>query len=64
MPVDGRWTFDDDGSGGARVHFVAEGPVTGPMRFLEPLLQRGVARSFRKSHELLAQNVEDSARTG
>src|SRR5829696_5521993 len=61
MPVDGRWTFEEDGAGGTRVRFVAEGPVTGPMRLLEPLLRRGVARSFRHYHALLARNVEASA---
>ena len=61
MPVDGRWTFEDDGSGGARVHFVAEGEIGGPMRLIEPLVSRGVARSFRHYHELLARNVEAAA---
>jgi uncharacterized protein YndB with AHSA1/START domain len=61
MPVDGRWTFEEDGAGGTRVRIVAEGPVTGPMRLLEPLLRRGVARSFRHYHALLARNVEASA---
>jgi len=63
MPVDGRWTFEDDGHGGTRVQFVADGPSTGPMRLVEPLVQRGVARSFRHYHELLARNVEASARS-
>ena len=58
MPVDGRWTFDDDGVSGTRVRFVAEGELTGPMRFLEPLVRRGVARSFRHYHASLARNVE------
>jgi carbon monoxide dehydrogenase subunit G len=58
VPVDGRWTFDDDGAGGSRVHFVAEGPLRGPMRLLEPLMKRGIDRSFRHYHELLARNVE------
>jgi uncharacterized protein YndB with AHSA1/START domain len=58
MPVDGRWTFDDDGAGGTTVHFVAEGELSGPMRLVEPLVRAGVARSFRHYHELLARNVE------
>jgi carbon monoxide dehydrogenase subunit G len=61
MPVDGRWTFEEDGVGGTRVHFVAEGPLTGPMRLIEPLVRRGVARSFRDYHALLARNVEAAA---
>jgi carbon monoxide dehydrogenase subunit G len=58
VPVDGRWTLEDDGAGGTRAHFVAEGRLTGPMRLVEPLVQRGVARSFRHYHALLARNVE------
>jgi carbon monoxide dehydrogenase subunit G len=58
MPVDGRWTFEDDGSGGSQVHFVADGELTGLARLFEPLIRRGVARSFRHYHELLARNVE------
>jgi carbon monoxide dehydrogenase subunit G len=61
MPVDGRWTLQDDGAGGTRAHFVAEGRVSGPMRLLEPLVRLGVNRSFRRYHELLARNVEATA---
>jgi uncharacterized protein YndB with AHSA1/START domain len=62
MPVDGRWTLADDGAGGTRAHFVAWGDLTGPVRLLEPVMKRGIARSFRHYHELLAQNVEAAAR--
>jgi carbon monoxide dehydrogenase subunit G len=58
VPVDGRWTFERDDADGTRVHFVAEGDLTGLMRLLEPLLKRGIARSFRNYHALLARNVE------
>jgi carbon monoxide dehydrogenase subunit G len=58
MPVDGRWTLEPDGAGGTRAHFVAEGELSGLNRVLEPLIRRGVARSFRHYHELLARNVE------
>jgi hypothetical protein len=58
MPVDGRWTFEDDGAGGSRVRFVAEAPMSGPRRLVEPLVRRGVDRSFRHYHELLARQVE------
>ncbi len=61
MPVDGRWTFADDGAGGARVHFVAEGELSGLAKLAEPLIRRGVARSFRHYHALLAENVERAA---
>jgi uncharacterized protein YndB with AHSA1/START domain len=62
MPVDGRWTFEDDGAGGARVRFVASGELTGVARLAEPLIRRGIARSFRRYHALLAEQVE--ARSG
>jgi uncharacterized protein YndB with AHSA1/START domain len=58
VPVDGRWTFEDDGDGGTHVRFVAEGPLRGAMRLFEPLLRRGIARSFRRYHALLAEQVE------
>lgn len=58
VPVDGRWTFAGDGSGGTDVVFVAEGTFTGPMKLIEPLLKRGIARSFRQYHRLLAEHVE------
>jgi uncharacterized protein YndB with AHSA1/START domain len=58
MPVDGRWTFEPEGSGGTRVHFVAGGDLTGSMRLIEPLLRRGIAKSFRNYHALLAEQVE------
>jgi carbon monoxide dehydrogenase subunit G len=61
VPVDGRWTFEDDGAGGTRAHFVAEGRLNGAMRLLEPLVRRGVSRSFRHYHELLARDVEATA---
>lgn len=63
-PVDGRWTFASDEAGATRVHFVAEGDLTGLMRLLEPLLRRGIARSFRRYHALLARNVESAAVSG
>ncbi len=58
VPVDGRWTMEDDGAGGTRVRFVAEGTLTGPSRLIEPLVRRGIDRSFKHYHELLARNVE------
>jgi uncharacterized protein YndB with AHSA1/START domain len=61
IPVDGRWTFADDGHGGTHLRFVAEGELTGVARLLGPLISRGVARSFRQNHALLARNVEAAA---
>ena len=63
VPVDGRWTLEDDGAGGARVHFVAAGELTGAARLAQPLLRRGIARSFRRYHALLAHNVEAQSAT-
>jgi uncharacterized protein YndB with AHSA1/START domain len=60
MPVDGRWTFRGDGAGNTRVYFVAEGELRGTMRMLEPLVRLGMSRSFRRSHGLLARQVESS----
>ena len=61
MPVDGRWTLEPEGAFGSRVRFVAEGELNGPMRLLEPLVRRGVDRSFRHYHALLAEQVEATA---
>ena len=58
MPVDGRWTFAEDGSGGAHVSLIAEGELSGMTRLFEPVLKRGIARSFRQYHALLAEQVE------
>ena len=58
VPVDGRWTLEDDGAGGTRVHFLAWGDLHGPLRLLAPVLRIGIGRSFRQYHALLARNVE------
>jgi hypothetical protein len=63
VPVDGRWTLERDAAGNTHVHFVAEGDLTGLMRLLEPLIKRGIARSFRQYHALLARNIETAAPT-
>jgi uncharacterized protein YndB with AHSA1/START domain len=57
LPVDGRWSLEAEGDG-TRVHFVAEGPLTGPMRLAEPLVKRMLGRQFAKYHENLRRNVE------
>jgi uncharacterized protein YndB with AHSA1/START domain len=61
MPVDGRWTFQADDVGGTHMQFIAEGRLTGATRLVEPLIRRGIARSFRHYHALLARNVEAAA---
>jgi carbon monoxide dehydrogenase subunit G len=64
MPVDGRWTLQANDADGTDVRFVAEGELTGAMRLFEPLVRRGVARSFRHCHALLARRVETAAASG
>jgi carbon monoxide dehydrogenase subunit G len=61
--VDARWTFERDDADNTHVQFVAEGDLTGLMRLLEPLVKRGIARSFRHYHALLARNVETAVAT-
>ena len=56
-PIDGAWTFAPEGDG-TRVHFVAEGPLPGFTRLLEPLAKRVIKRRFAGYHELLRRNVE------
>ena len=55
--IDGTWTFEpnDDGT---RVHFTAEGELTGLMKLLEPLARRGLARQFAGYHENLRRHLE------
>jgi carbon monoxide dehydrogenase subunit G len=55
--IDGLWTFAPDGDG-TRVHFVAEGPLPGPLRLLEPLGRRVLGRQFAGYHENLRRNLE------
>jgi len=56
-PVDATYRFEPDGNG-TKVTFVAEGPLGGAMRLLEPLTKRMMARQFAGYHEKLRQNVE------
>lgn len=58
-PIDGAWSFTPDGAG-TRVDFVAEGPLPGFTRMLEPLAKRIVKRRFGDYHERLRRNVEAS----
>jgi carbon monoxide dehydrogenase subunit G len=57
FPVDGTWSLDPVGSG-TRVHFVAEGPLGGVMKLLEPLFERMMAREFAGYHRNLRRNLE------
>jgi uncharacterized protein YndB with AHSA1/START domain len=56
-PVDGTWTFEPDGDG-TRVHFLADGELSGPMRMFEPIAARLLARQFAGYHRRLRRNVE------
>jgi uncharacterized protein YndB with AHSA1/START domain len=58
QPIDGTWTFEPEGEGATRVHFVAAGELQGPMRFLRPIAERVVARQFKGFHENLRENLE------
>lgn len=60
QPIDGTWVLSPV-DGATRVDFVAEGPLGGLMRVVEPLVRRTVDRQFGKYHELLRQNVESRA---
>jgi carbon monoxide dehydrogenase subunit G len=56
-PVDGTWSFAPEGEG-TKVHFVAEGELTGFMKLLGPLFARVLARQFAIYHRNLRQNLE------
>ena len=58
-PVDGAWTFKP-AEGGTRLRFVAEGELSGPMRLLQPLAKRMLAKQFAAYHENLRRNLETS----
>jgi uncharacterized protein YndB with AHSA1/START domain len=60
FPIDGSWSFEPD-DGGTRVTFVAEGPLKGASRLLQPLAERLVARQFKGYHAHLKRNVEASS---
>ena len=59
QPVDGTWTFTPEGDGATRLRLVGEGDLQGPIRFLGPLVKRGMARNFRAYHEHLRKNLEN-----
>jgi carbon monoxide dehydrogenase subunit G len=56
-PVDGEWSFEPQGDG-TRVHFVAEGELSGAARLFQPLIKRMVARQFAGYHENLRRQLE------
>ena len=56
-PVDGTWLFEPLGDA-TMVHFTAQGELRGPMKLLEPLVKRALARQFGRYHENLQRNLE------
>jgi len=56
-PIDGTWSFEP-ADGGTRVHFVAEGALSGVMRILQPVAKRMIARQMAGYHQNLRRNVE------
>jgi uncharacterized protein YndB with AHSA1/START domain len=57
QPVDGTWVLTPAGQG-TRVGFVANGPLKGLARLVEPIVRRAMEREFAKYHDLLRRNVE------
>jgi uncharacterized protein YndB with AHSA1/START domain len=55
-PIDGAWVFEAT-DGGTRVHFTAEGGLRGPMRLLEPVARRALARQFAGYHARLRRTL-------
>jgi uncharacterized protein YndB with AHSA1/START domain len=56
-PIDATYSFEPD-AGVTRATFVAEGPLSGLMRLLEPVLRRSMAKQFAGYHDKLRQHVE------
>jgi len=56
-PIDGTWTFEAVGDE-TRIRFVADGELKGPMKLLQPLTERAVARQFAGYHRNLRRNLE------
>ena len=56
-PIDGTWTFEPLGEE-TRVRFVATGELKGPLKLLQPLTERALARQFAGYHRNLRQNLE------
>ncbi|MGN6169495.1 MAG: SRPBCC family protein [Solirubrobacteraceae bacterium] len=55
--VDGTWTFEPYGEG-TRVHFIAEGELSGLMKLFEPVTSRVFARQFAGYHQHLRRHLE------
>jgi uncharacterized membrane protein len=57
LKVDGAYRFEGEG-GRTQVEFRAEGAVHGPLRLVEPLLKRTLARQFAGYHRRLKEILE------
>jgi uncharacterized protein YndB with AHSA1/START domain len=56
-PIDGTWSLQAKGDG-TEVTFVAEGELTGWMRWITPIAQRVIGRQFAEYHRNLCRNLE------
>jgi uncharacterized protein YndB with AHSA1/START domain len=61
-PIDATYSFEPDGDR-TKVTFLAEGPLSGAMRLLEPVTKRLMARQFAGYHDKLRQHVEAARAT-
>src|SRR3954466_8623245 len=61
-PIDATSSFEPDGEA-TKVTFLAEGPLSGAMRLLEPVTKRLMARQFAGYHDKLRHNVEAARAT-
>ena len=59
-PIDGRWEFAEGAGGGTLIRFSASGTVTGPVRFLGPILRIGFKRQMLAHHRRLKENLEQA----
>ena len=59
LPIDGRNEFRPAG-GGTRIDLIAEGKLSGPLRFAEPILAGALRRQFAGYYERLKESLESS----
>lgn len=57
LSTGGTWSFEPDGDG-TRVRFATDAKLPGPLRLLEPVMKRVVARRFARYHGNLRRNLE------
>lgn len=60
QPIDGTWSFEAAGPG-TMVSFVAAGELQGPIKLLEPVVRRVIARQFASYHRNLRRNLDAPA---